>query len=166
METKARTSPITGKEGAEIEIKVAADWTKNHRERHPHSSISQFFGIEIMQRLLQQPGCLGIRIYYANSQRLNGWQKFILAIANFLRKHLAGAVGEDHFIVVGATAEGLDQLPIDGKIEMATSNAQPQTFQSHTTASTSTSGSQNIVVEQSHPCPGSAGCPKNVLTGS
>ena len=116
METQARTSPITGKEGAEIELQLAAEWTKNHRERHPHGSISQFFGIEILQRLLQQPGCLGIRIYYANSQKLNGWQKFILALANFLKKSVAGAVGEDHFILVGATAEGLDQLPADNQL--------------------------------------------------
>jgi len=163
METQSRTSPITGKEGAEIELALAAEWTKNHRAKHPHTSISQFFGIEILQRLLQQPGCLGIRIYYANSLKLNGWQKFIVSIANFLTKSVA-AVGEDHFILVGATAEGLDQLPKDGKVEIATSNVQPQAFTSNVAAPNT--ATQDLVVEQSHPCPGSAGCPKNVLTGS
>ena len=162
METSVKTSPITGKEGAEIELALAAEWTKNHREKHPHTSISQFFGIEILQRLLQQPGCLGIRIYYANSLKLSGWQKFIVSIANFLTKSV-GAVGEDHFILVGATAEGLDQLPKDGKVEVATSNAEPQAFTSNVAAPNT--ATQDLVVEQSHPCPGSAGCPKNVLTG-
>jgi len=162
METSVRTSPITGKEGAEIELALAAEWTKNHRERHSHASISQFFGKEILQRLLQQPNCLGIRIYYANSLRLSGWQKFIVSIANFLTKSV-GAVGEDHFILVGATAEGLDQLPKDGKVEIATSNVQPQAFTSNVAAPNT--ATQDLVVEQSHPCPGSAGCPKNVLTG-
>ncbi|HEX3383976.1 MAG TPA: hypothetical protein VHS53_02250 [Mucilaginibacter sp.] len=152
METTARTIPITGKEGAEIELSVAADWTKNHRERHPHNSISQFFGNEILQKLLNQPGCLGIRIYYANSQKLNGWQKFILAISNFLRKYIAGAVGEDHFILVGATAEGLDMLPRDKKVNASY-------------MATTSGATEGTVVEQAHPCPGSAGCPKNVLTG-
>jgi hypothetical protein len=163
MEKQSRTSFITGKEGAEIELTLAAAWTKNHREKHPHTSISQFFGIEILQRLLQQPGCLGIRIYYANSLKLSGWQKFIVSIANFLTKSV-GAVGEDHFILVGATTEGLDQLPKDGKVEIATNNAQPQAFTSNAVSPTDTS--DTIVAEQSHPRPGSAGCPKNVLTGS
>ena len=112
MATTTRT-PITGKEGAEIELSVAAEWTKNHRERQSFGSISQFFGNEILQRLLQQPGSMGIRIYYANSHKLNGWQKFILSIANFLKKTVAGAVGEDHFILVGVNAQGLDQLPTE-----------------------------------------------------
>ena len=162
METQTKTSPITGEEGAEIELALAAEWTKNHRERHSHSSISQFFGIEILQRLLQQPGCLGIRIYYANSLKLSGWQKFIVSIANFLTKSV-GAVGEDHFILVGATAEGLDQIPKDDKLEVATSNAAPQAFTSNVAAPNT--AVKDLVVEQSHPCPGSAGCPKNVLTG-
>ncbi|MFI5160212.1 MAG: hypothetical protein ACHQHN_03000 [Sphingobacteriales bacterium] len=163
METQVRTSPITGKEGAEIELAVATEWTKNHREKHPYSSISQFFGIEILQRLLQQPDCLGIRIYYANSLKLSGWQKFIVGIANFLTKSV-GAVGEDHFILVGSTAEGIDQIPKGDLAATAESNIQPRAFT--TNAAAPNTATQDLVVEQSHPCPGSAGCPKNVLTGS
>jgi len=163
METKTRT-PITGKEGAEIDLKLAAQWTKNHRDRYPHNSISQFFGNEILNRLLQQPGCLGIRIYYGNGQRLNGWQKFIFAIANFLKKYLAGAIGDDHFILVGTNAHGHDLLPADGKVEVAVGAAQPQMFKAM--ATTSTTGDAGFVAEQAHPCPGSANCPKNALTGS
>ncbi len=159
METSKRT-PITGKEGAEIDLSVAAEWTKNHRERNTYGSISQFFGNEILLRLLQQPGSMGIRIYYANSHKLNGWQKFIFSIANFLKKTVAGAAGEDHFILVGVNAQGLDQLPTDVKAA-----AQPQVITANTSTSGS-SGTQNIVVEQAHPCPGSANCPQNVLTGS
>ena len=160
METTARATPITGKEGAEIELNVAAEWTKNHRERHPHTSISQFFGNQVLKKLLDQPGCLGIRIYYGNSQKLNGWQKFILTIANFLKKNVAGAVGEDHFILVGATAEGLDLLPKDNKIDTS------QTYKTMSLTVDSATSYTGTVVEQAHPCPGSAGCPKNVLTGS
>jgi hypothetical protein len=160
METSAKAAPITGKEGAEIDLNVAAEWTRNHRERHPHSSISQFFGNEILKKLLDQPGCLGIRIYYANSQRLNGWQAFIISIANFLKKIVAGAVGEDHFILVGATAEGLDMLPANNKVDTS------EVYKRMTaTADSASSGSGGTVVEQAHPCPGSAGCPKNILTG-
>lgn len=158
METTTRATPITGKEGAEIDLAVAADWTKNHRDRHPHNSISQFFGNEIVQKLLDQPGCLGIRIYYANSQKLNSWQKLILSTSNFMKKYMAGAVGEDHFILVGATAEGHDMLPLDKKLDASY-------MKMSLTSGSSGSGSGGAVVEQAHPCPGSAGCPKNVLTG-
>jgi len=161
METITRT-PITGKEGAEIELMLAAEWTKNHRERYPHNTISQFFGNQILKRLLEQPGCLGIRIYYGNSQKLNGWQKFILAIANFLKKTVAGAIGEDHFILVGVNSQGMDLIPADGKVDVA-ANAQPQKFKAMATTGDSATG---LVAEQAHPCPGSANCPQNVLTGS
>lgn len=164
METQTRKSPITGKEGAEIELDLAAEWTRNHRERHPHLSISQFFGIEILQKLLQQPACLGIRIYYGNSQKLNGWQKFILSISNFLTKTVAGAVGEDHFILVGVTAEGLDQLP-NKNVNTNAANTAGGVNSLAVAAPGAASGGGGAVVEQAHPCPGSAGCPQNVLTG-
>jgi len=162
METTTRTTPITGKEGAEIELAVAADWTKNHRDMHPHNSISQFFGNEIVQRLLDQPGCLGIRIYYANSHKLTGRQKFILGIANFLRKS-AGAIGEDHFILVGATAEGHDMLPTGKKVDA--SYMKMSATATSGSGDDGSSGSAGALMEQAHPCPGSAGCPKNALTG-
>ncbi|MDB5153835.1 MAG: hypothetical protein JWR54_2586, partial [Mucilaginibacter sp.] len=93
METQERISLLTGKEGAEIAVNLAADWTKNYRNRNRGSVISQFFGFEILQRILQQPDCIGIRIYYANSKPLNAWQRFILSIANFLIKDVANAEG-------------------------------------------------------------------------
>jgi len=164
METTTRTTPITGKEGAEIELATAAAWTKNHRDMHPHNSISQFFGNEVVKKLLDQPGCLGIRIYYANSHKLSGGQKFILSIANFLRKHVAGAVGEDHFILVGATAEGHDMLPTGKKVD-ASYTKMSATATSGSGGDGSSGGTTGALMEQAHPCPGSAGCPKNVLTG-
>jgi hypothetical protein len=164
METKGRT-PITGKEGAEIEVKIAADWTKNHRQRHPHGAISQFFGTEILQRILQQPDCMGIRIYYANSESLNGWQRFIVAIANFLTKYIGGATGEYHLVLTGATKEGLDQIPVSGDVEVGSNAAEPKVLIKSNVAAPAASHS-TILAEQAMPCPGAAGCPQNVLTGA
>lgn len=161
METKERTCPVTGKEGAEIELHVAADWTRNHRHRHPGGTISQFFGVEILQRILQQPGCLGIRSYYANSKPLNGWQRCIVSIANFLIGVVADAEGEKHLVLAGVTEDGKDQIPEPG--DMIAANTRVQTFRSNA-VSTATS-STTLLAEQSVPCPGSAGCPTNVLTG-
>ncbi|MDB5133762.1 MAG: hypothetical protein JWP37_365 [Mucilaginibacter sp.] len=163
METKERKSPITGNEGAEIKVHVAADWTKNHRHRHPGGIISQFFGVDILQRILQQPNCLGIRIYYANSKPLSGWQSFIMSIANFLIKVVADAEGEKHLILAGVTKEGMDQIPEHGSKDVAVAAAGEQTFHAMTAQVTS---STNILGEQSMPCPGGAGCPQNALTGA
>ena len=64
METQ-RENPITGKEGSPIDLDVAANWTKNYRDKHPKETISQFFGKEILEKILTQENCLGIRFYYA-----------------------------------------------------------------------------------------------------
>jgi hypothetical protein len=161
METNERTAPVTGNEGAEIDIKIAAEWTKNYRDRHPGQTISQFFGVELIKKIIEQPGCLGIRIYYANSQPQHPWHCSMMADAAFA-KNMADAHGEDHVILTGVTREGLDLLP--------TGNTQPTELKLMAATAGTTSGSGSggggVVVEQAHPCPGSAGCPKNVLTGN
>ncbi len=159
METQQRQFPITGLEGSSIDLTTAADWTRNHRERHPKSTISQFFGKNILQKILDQPNCMGIRIYYANSDGLNGWQKFILAIANFLINVVADAHGEKHVIITGVSMDGKDQLPPPSGAG-ATGTAHVQAFQSYTPE-----GGNNTLGEQAAPCPGSPGCPQNPLTG-
>jgi len=154
METQERTTVpvLTGREGAEIDIKVATEWTRNHRRRNPGGVISQFFGRELLEKIIQQPDCVGLRFYYANSKPASGWHRFV-------NRCFPKSEGEVHLIIAGVTKEGKDQLPcLDTNIEafaLKTSSA--------TTSSTSASGT---LVEQSVPCPGSAGCPQNVLTGS
>jgi hypothetical protein len=58
--------PITGREGGPIALQEAAGWTKNYRERHPDQTISHLFGKDILNRILGQEGCLGVRFYYAH----------------------------------------------------------------------------------------------------
>lgn len=151
MQTQDNAFPITGKEGAPIDLQTAIRWTGNYRQMRPHERISHFFGRTHLQALLEQEGCMGIRIYYSNSLSLNPWQRFIMWISNFLRKQVAGAEGEEHLILVGSDREGKDQLPVTDA---------PQTIMYSTQA-----GSGFEIIEQSNPCPGSPGCPKNGLTG-
>jgi hypothetical protein len=160
METQEKrpSSPITGQEGAPIELDLAAQWTENHRHRNPKDNISQFFGREILNTILNQPDCMGIRIYYANDQRLNSWQKFWIAISNFLLSVIANVGGQQHFIITGVLETGEDQLP-EESAPKAKSTEGVQTF-SLMSATTS-----NTLGEMSVPCPGGAGCPQNRLTG-
>jgi len=116
MENTNNGIHITGREGEEFDLQLAASWTKNHREKHPEQPVSHFFGKEILQKILAQEGCQGIRFYHAHDEN-----------------------GKKHLIIVGATSDGKDQI---------------NTLQTL------------IVGQQGLPCPGSPGCPKNVLSGS
>ena len=78
---------ITGCEGAAIEVSQAASWTKNYRDKSPGQPISQFFGKEILEKILSQEGCLGIRFYYALDHD-----------------------GKEHLIITGAMSDGSDQI--------------------------------------------------------
>jgi hypothetical protein len=154
METKETREPkgrLTGKEGSVIDIKVAAEWTRNHRHKNPGSVISQFFGKEILERILQQPDCIGIRMYYANSKPSNGWQRLV-------KKCFKKSQGELHLIISGVTEDGMDQLPKSGKV------VEGEAIESHVALAHAAKG--NILGEQAIPCPGGTGCPQNVLTGS
>jgi len=159
-ETQQARGVITGNEGGPIELDKAASWTANYRHRHPKATISQFFGRVILNRILEQEGCLGIRIYYANSQHLTSFQKFFVAIGNFFIKTIAHADGEQRFVITGVIETGEDLLPRDMKNEAAVSTGE-KTFSLMAAKLDDTT-----IGDQSTPCPGTAGCPSNVLTGS
>jgi hypothetical protein len=156
METKDRQQPIDGTEGNPIDLKIAAAWTKHYRIMNPNETISHFFGNEILQQILNQPDCLGIRIYYANELRLNWIQRLFVAISNFLRL-IVGAYGVKHLILVGADKDGIDQLP--GKVPTM-EQAEPQQVM----MAMSYKAPDSIIGEQASPCPGGSGCPDNELT--
>jgi hypothetical protein len=158
METQVRKAPLTGKEGAVIEVATAADWTKNHRHRNPGGAVSHFFGQDILQRILGQPECIGLRFYYANSTPLNGWQRFIMSIANFLIKDVANSVGDVHLIISGVTEEGFDQIPTSITPEAQLGGSAH--VEMLKVAAPAALGEQSVV------CPGGAGCPSNILSGS
>ncbi|WP_276497407.1 hypothetical protein [Pontibacter litorisediminis] len=95
-----------GSEGVAIDLATAAKWTKNYRERatpDPRGFVvkGHFFGREILQEILDQPGCMGIRMYHARDER--GQRQVVLVGAN--------ADGED--MVSGTVADGAKVCPPD-----------------------------------------------------
>jgi len=155
METQEKQSPLTGREGSEIDIKVAAEWTQNHRHHSPDEVISQFFGREILQKILDQPGCVGIRFYYGNAKSVSGWGRF-------MKKCFKRNSGEPHLIITGVTKDGKDQLP-GAPDTPDSSDTHVEAFALKATAAAAPA--KTVIGEQSVPCPGGAGCPQNVLTG-
>lgn len=155
MQTHENSEPIT-RIGGRIELEQAAKWTGYYRMRYPNETISHLFGNDIINEILSQPGCSGLRIYYSNSERPGFVQRLFIGLSNFFRKGLVNTVGTKHVIVVGVNSDGTDQLP--APVGQPAPDVQPL-------AAMSSSGAGNRAADMSSPCPGSSGCPKNKLTG-
>ncbi len=72
---------FTGKEAEEFPLDTAAEWTKNYRETiKMGDTVSHFFGRDIINKILEQNDCMGIRIYYALDE--NGKKQLIIVGAD------------------------------------------------------------------------------------
>lgn len=82
-----------GTEGAPIDKATAAKWTRNYRQGAQPDPVQKavikghFFGREILEKILAQEGCMGIRMYHARDER-----------------------GQRQLVLVGATDDGNDML--------------------------------------------------------
>ena len=61
-----RTAEYTSAVGDPIDLATAKKWTSNYRNglENPEDRLAHYFGFEIIQQILNQEGCIGIRIYY------------------------------------------------------------------------------------------------------
>ncbi len=72
---------FTGNEAEEFPLGTAAEWTKNYRDTiEKGDTIAHFFGRNIIEQILAQEGCMGIRIYYALDE--NGKKQLIIVGAD------------------------------------------------------------------------------------
>jgi hypothetical protein len=79
---------FSGNEGHFIPVQEAAKHTKSFRAKHAdHGAFAHFFGASVIEKLLRQPGCVGIRIYHSTNEK-----------------------GERDLVIVGVTADGEDIL--------------------------------------------------------
>lgn len=67
---------FNGKEGEAISLESAAAFTKNYRDENPTGVQSAFYGREMLEALLAQPGSMGIRVYYG--LKADGMQELVL----------------------------------------------------------------------------------------
>lgn len=88
-ETVLPPTTFTGAESESFDLGTAAKWTAAEREQSPGQVRAYFFGRDIIEQILKQPGCMGLRIYYA----------------------LDPLTGVRHLLMVGAEANLNDQLP-------------------------------------------------------
>lgn|SRR5574343_611029 len=63
---------FNGNEGTFITLEEATQWTANFRNSGNYDGIkAQFYGKNKLLEILNQPGCVGIRIYRALDERNN-----------------------------------------------------------------------------------------------
>lgn len=62
--------------GDPISLATAKAWTANYRSKNPDQVKAHFFGFEIIDKILMQNGCVGIRMYYAIDD--NGGKQIVL----------------------------------------------------------------------------------------
>lgn len=69
-----------GTEGGKITLQEGAGLTKGFRLRNPVAIKARFFGKDILNQVLDQEGCMGIRIYYGQDE--NGNNQLVLVGAD------------------------------------------------------------------------------------
>lgn len=87
-----------GTEGALITLKQATEFTANHRNTMATGDIiSHYFGRKVLQQLLDQPGCMGIRIYHGRD--LNGNKNLVLIGADTNENDMTSGVVADNSVI-------------------------------------------------------------------
>jgi len=56
---------FNGREDHSITLAEATAWTANYRNAEPNEVLSHFYGRNALMAILNQPNCMGIRIYNA-----------------------------------------------------------------------------------------------------
>lgn len=79
-----------GSEGGEISLSEGAAMTQNYRQANPRSRKAHFFGKDILNEILAQNGCKGIRCYYGINS--SGEKELILVGADGSENDLTNLV--------------------------------------------------------------------------
>jgi hypothetical protein len=120
--------------GGPISLEKARSWTSNYRKVNEKTT-SHFFGRKVIEKILRQKDCAGIRMHYAFDER--GHKQLILS-------------GVDHL--------GKDQLP--NNRALLKEGIENHIFLNQ--AADEEQGNDNQLYDQSWPCPGTNGCPGNI----
>jgi len=68
---------VKGNEGGPISKETAEKWINNFRSSVPKGVVTaHLFGREIIEKVLAQQGCVGVRIYYATDD--NGAKQLVI----------------------------------------------------------------------------------------
>lgn len=99
---------FSGNEGAPIDLAEAASWTNNYRNAQPNGIKAHFFGRDIIERILAQEDCKGLRIFYGLNNE--GEQQLILVGADTNENNQVTGTIADHSVVCPAICGNADAL--------------------------------------------------------
>ena len=71
-----------GSEGSEISLTTGSNYTSNYRKNNPDGIKGIFMGKDVLQQILDQEGCMGIRVYYGENDDAEQKLVFVGADAN------------------------------------------------------------------------------------
>lgn len=83
---------FNGTEGAPIDITEASTLTANYRNANPNGIKAFFMGRDILLDILNQTGCMGIRVYYGIDNA--GAQKLVFVGAEANGDDLTGLIAD------------------------------------------------------------------------
>ncbi len=83
---------FTGKEGAQITVQQGATMTAAFRSKFPNEIKAHFFGKDIINTILAQNGCMGIRFYQGVDA--NGNLELVIVGADANENDLLNFIGD------------------------------------------------------------------------
>ena len=93
---------FTGKEGGPVDLETLQKAVGKFKEQNPGSVESHFFGKDCINQLLDQPGCVGIRVVYGVGEN-NEPQLFLVSVDDSEKSLLPGSSldggGSEYLIV-------------------------------------------------------------------
>jgi hypothetical protein len=116
------------KVGGPIELQRVRKWTQNYRRMNEKDTNSHLFGRRVIEKLLAQKGCAGIRIHYCIDD-----------------------MGKKQLVLSGVDHLGNDQLPHETQTHKTDIKHQ-------ILSDTANDNEQYALIDQSWPCPGTQGC--------
>lgn len=103
---------FTGEEGEQINIEAAAAMTKNYRNNSPAGSIlSHYVGKNLINDILGQQGCVGIRMYHGLDE--NGIKQIVLVGVGANEDDLHEGIIVDRSVLCPPRCPGLNPLNSD-----------------------------------------------------
>lgn len=82
----AATDSFTGIEETWVSEEATQRWIANYASQYPQGLIAHFFGFAILNQILGETDCIGIRMYYALND--SGVQQILLVGVNSQRKNI------------------------------------------------------------------------------
>ena len=86
---QTKKSKLTANVGEEIGLELGARFISSYRNANPADAISYFVGRNILEQVMAQPGCVGIKFYNAYNE-----------------------AGEKTLVYIGVNAQGANMLNV------------------------------------------------------